>query len=125
MNVASDVPPASRMVAVTAPSSTKRCPLSTLKTTAIASMSAAAATSARLIAILSSNYSESFFDTFSEKILDFHNAGGKHDLENSIRLKRKNGIETVCITQIEIYPEAKYLFYNDLENNTSNRLVIY
>lgn len=61
----------------------------------------------------------------SEKILDFHKAGGKHDLENSIRLKRKNGIETVCITQIEIYPEAKYLFYNDLENNTSNRLVIY
>jgi Transport and Golgi organisation 2 len=61
----------------------------------------------------------------SEKILDFHYSGGKQDLENSIKLKRKNGIETVCITQIEIYPRAKYLFYNDLENNTSNRLVIY
>jgi hypothetical protein len=61
----------------------------------------------------------------SEIILDFHNTGGKQDPENSIRLKRKNGIETVCITQIEIYPNAKYLFYNDLENNTSNRLVIY
>jgi hypothetical protein len=61
----------------------------------------------------------------SEIILDFHNTGGKHDLENSIKLKRKNGIETVCITQIEIYPTAKFLFYNDLENNTSNRFVIY
>lgn len=60
-----------------------------------------------------------------ETILDFHNNGGKQDLENSIKLKRPNGIETVCITQIEIYPEAKYLFYNDLENGKSNRFIIY
>lgn len=69
--------------------------------------------------------SKNLMEISSEIILDFHNTGGKQDLENSIKLKRKNGIETVCITQIEIYPTAKFLFYNDLENNTSNRFVIY
>jgi hypothetical protein len=60
-----------------------------------------------------------------ETIIDFHTNGGKNDPENSIKLKRPNGIETVCITQIEIQTKAKYLIYSDLENKTRHRYVIF
>jgi uncharacterized protein with NRDE domain len=60
-----------------------------------------------------------------EYILDFHLNGGSHDPLNSIKLKRDNGIETVCITQIEIYPDAKSLLFNDLISKTNKRLIIF
>jgi uncharacterized protein with NRDE domain len=60
-----------------------------------------------------------------EKIMYFHQNGGKNDPENSIKLKRSNGIETVCITQIEIEQNGKSMFYNDLLTNKSNRFIIY
>lgn len=64
-------------------------------------------------------------DISSESILEFHQNGGKEDPRDSIKLKREEGIETVCITQIEIYPNSKYLYFNNLTNNTSNRFIIY
>jgi Transport and Golgi organisation 2 len=59
-----------------------------------------------------------------ETILDFHYSGGKHDLENSIKLKRKGGIETVCITQIEVRPKTKSLFYFDMLAGKARRYII-
>lgn len=63
---------------------------------------------------------------FSGKdILHFHQNGGQEDKENSIQLKRANGIQTVCITQIEIQPNVKSLIFNDLQTHTSKSFIIY
>jgi hypothetical protein len=61
----------------------------------------------------------------SENMLDFHLNGGNNDQRNSIKLKRSEGIETVCITQLEIQKHSKCLYFNNLTNNTSKRFIIY
>jgi hypothetical protein len=74
-----------------------------------------------------------FFQFLDEKkeqisstiLLDFHKNGGKHDLENSIKLKRPNGIETVCITQVEVNFPSKNIYFYDVEKQTGNRYLIY
>lgn len=64
-------------------------------------------------------------DNLAEELLHFHENGGKEDLENSIKLKRSNGIETVCITQIEVHDEIKSILFKDLILDTSQRFIIY
>ncbi len=61
----------------------------------------------------------------SENLLDFHNTNFSEDPYNSIKLKRENGIETVCISQIEIQPIRKRFYYHSLKTNNPAWYILY
>jgi hypothetical protein len=64
-----------------------------------------------------------FFE--GDDVLDFHNFGGKGDIENDLTMNRNNELRTVSITQIQKTPEQFLINYWDRMNEQSYRYRIF
>jgi len=56
--------------------------------------------------------SQTHFDR--ENIMDFHSFPHGNDPENDVVMERTNGLKTVSITQVEVYPDSFNMHYHDL-----------
>ena len=72
---------------------------------------------------------ESWIDNnphFDQKdVLNFHHFAGEGDIENDIKMNRKNGMQTVSITSLYHYPEYNEMIYQDLISNNQSSERIY
>jgi Transport and Golgi organisation 2 len=60
----------------------------------------------------------------ANSVLKFHHEGGSFDKYDSIKLKRENGIQTQCITQIEIQTTEKTMFFEEIDSKNKSRYLI-
>jgi len=57
-------------------------------------------------------------------LIKFHEFGGEGDVENSLRMNRKNEMLTVSITSILVENNDKEMYYRDTQNERESRLQI-
>jgi len=62
-------------------------------------------------------------DIEREQVLNFHSATHGNDQENDLIMKRAHGLQTVSITQIEVYPDCFSMYYHDRLKNNSTSLI--
>ena len=58
----------------------------------------------------------------SDKLLDFHEFGGKSDIKNNFKMNRGKGLRTISISQINITKQEIEFRYQNLVNNTIDKV---